>query len=234
MNVKEESEKADLKLNIQKTKMMATGPITSWQIKGEKVEAVTYFIFLGSKITADGDCSHEIKIHVLLGEKSYDKPRQCIKRQRHYFSDKGPYSQSYHFPRSYLWIWELNWKESWALKNWCFQITVLEKTLESPLDSKEIKPVNPKGNQLWIFIGRTDAEAEAPILWPPDVKSWLTRKDWCWERLRAGGEGDDRGWDGWMASLAQWTWVWESLEDSEGQGSSVCCSPCSYKETDTT
>ena len=94
-------------------------------------------------------------------------------------------------------------------KNWCFQIVVLEKTLESPLDSKEIKPVNSKGNQPWTVIRRTDAEAEAPILWPPDVKNWLTGKDpWCWERLRTGGERGDRGWDGWMASLTQWTWVW--------------------------
>ena len=94
-------------------------------------------------------------------------------------------------------------------KNWCFQIVVLEKTLESPLDSKEIKPVNSKGNQPWTVIRRTDAEAEALILWPPDVKNWLTGKDpWCWERLRAGGEGDGRGCDGWMASLTWWTWVW--------------------------
>ena len=94
-------------------------------------------------------------------------------------------------------------------KNWCFQIVVLEKTLESPLDSKEIKPVNSKGNQHWTVIRRTDAEAEAPILWPPDVKNWLTGKDpWCWERLRTGGERGDRGGDGWMASLTQWTWVW--------------------------
>ena len=88
---------------------------------------------------------------------------------------------------------------------------VLEKTLESPLNCKEIQPVSPKGNQSWMFIGRTDAEAEAPILWPHDVKRWLVRKKlWCWERLKAGGNGDDRGWDGWMASLIQWTWVWAS------------------------
>ena len=99
-------------------------------------------------------------------------------------------------------------KESWALKNWCFWTVVLEKTLESPLDCKEIQPVYPKGNRSWLFIGRTDVEAETPILWPPDAKNWLLRKDWCWERLKAGGEGDNRGWDGWMASLTWWTWVW--------------------------
>ena len=104
MNMKEESEQADLKLNIQKTKMMATGPITSWQIKGEKVGPVTDFIFLGSKITADHDCSHEIKIHVLLGEKSYDKPRQCIKMQRQHFANKGPHNQRYGFSSSHVWM----------------------------------------------------------------------------------------------------------------------------------
>ena len=106
-------------------------------------------------------------------------------------------------------MWELDHKEGWAPKNWCFWTVVLEKSLESPLDSKEIKPLSPKGNQSWIFLGRIDAEAGTPILWLPDEKSWLIwKKPWCWERLRAGGEGDNRGWDGWMASLTQWTWVW--------------------------
>ena len=103
---------------------------------------------------------------------------------------------------------ELDYKESWALKNWCFWTVVLEKTLESPLDFKVIQPVHPKGDQPWVFTGMTDVEAETPILWPPDAKSWLIWKDPDWERLRAGGEGDNRGWDGWMASLTQWTWVW--------------------------
>ena len=104
---------------------------------------------------------------------------------------------------------ELDYKESWVMKNWCFWTVVLEKTLDSPLDRKEIKPVHLKGNQSWIFIGKTDAKAETPILWPPDVKE-LThwKRPWCWERLKAGGERDDRGWDGWMTSLTQWTWVW--------------------------
>ena len=106
-------------------------------------------------------------------------------------------------------MWELDYKERWALKNWCFWSVVLEKTLESPLESKEIQPANPKGNQSWIFIGRTDAEAETLIIWPPDVKNWLTGKDPdAGKRFKAGGEGDDRGWDGWMASPTQWTWVW--------------------------
>ena len=103
-------------------------------------------------------------------------------------------------------------KESWALKNWCFWTVVLEKTLcwlrESPLDYKEIQQVNSKGNQSWIFIGSTDVEAETPILWPPDMKSWHLKRPWCCERLKVGGDGDDRGWDDWMASLTQWAWAW--------------------------
>ena len=110
-------------------------------------------------------------------KKSYDQFRQHIKKQRHYFTNKDPSSQSYGFSSSHVWMSELDHKEGWVLKKWCFWTVVLEKTLESPLDCQEIKPVNPKENQSWIFIGRTDAEAETPILWPPDVKCWLIRKD---------------------------------------------------------
>ena len=109
-------------------------------------------------------------------KKSYHKPRQHIRKQRHYFADKGPSSQSYGFSSSHVWMWELEYKESWGLKNWCFWTVVLEKTLESPLDCKEIKPVHPKGDQSWVFIGRTDAKAETPILWPPNVKNCLIGK----------------------------------------------------------
>ena len=137
------------------------------------METVTHFIFLGSKITADGDYSHEIKRHLLLGRKAMTNLDSIFKKQRHYFGDKSPSRQSYDFSSSHAWMRELDNKESWVLKNWCFWTVLLEKTLESPLDSKEIKSVNPKRNH-WIFIGRTDAEAEAPILWPPDVKYWLT------------------------------------------------------------
>ena len=134
-------------------------------------------------------------------KESYDQPRQHIKKQRHYFVNKG---QGYGFSSSHVWMWELDYTESWVPKNWCFWTVVLEKTLESPLDGKEIQPVHSKGDQSWVFIGRTDVEAEAPILWPPDNKE-LThwKRSWCWERLKAGGEGDDREWDGWMA----WVWV---------------------------
>ena len=122
---------------------------------------------------------------------------------------KDPSSQGYAFSSGYVWMWELDYKESWALKNWCFWTVVLEKILENPLDCKEIQPVHPKGNQSWMFIGRTDAEAQTPIVWPLDGKSWLIwKKTWCWERLKAGGEGHDRGWNGWMASPTQWTQVW--------------------------
>ena len=120
-------------------------------------------------------------------KKSYDQPRQHIKKQRHYFAHKGPDSQSYGFFRSHLWMSELDYKESWVLKNWCFWTGVLEKILQSPLECREIQPVNPKGNQSWIFIGGIYAEAETSILWPPNAKTWLigkdpdAGKDWRWE-----------------------------------------------------
>ena len=195
MKVKEESEKVGLKLNIQKTKIMASCPITSWHIDGETIEIVADFILRGSKITTDGDCSHEIKRHLLLGRKSMTNLDSILKN-RHYFTNKGLSSESYGFSNSHVWMWELDYKESWALKNWCFWTVVLEKTLESPLDYKEIQPVHPKGNQFWI--GRTDAEAETPILWPPDAKNRLIEqdpgagKDWRWEEK---GTTED-GWHG--------------------------------------
>ena len=168
MKVKEKSEKAGLKHNIQNTKIMASGPITSWQIDGESMETVRDFILGASKITANGDTA--IKLNDTSWKKSCDQPRQHIKKQRHYFAYKDPSSKSYGFSSSHVWMWELDYKESWALKNWCFWTVVLEKTLDSPLDRK-IKQVDPKGNQSWIFIGRTDAAAETPILWPPDMRT---------------------------------------------------------------
>ena len=170
---------------------MASSPITSWQIEGEKVKSVTGFIFLGSKITADSDCSHEIKRHLLLGKRAMTN-LNSIKKQRHHFDDKVLYSQSYDFSSSHVWMWELDHKEGWVLKNWCFQIVVLEKTLESPLGSKEIKPVNSKGNQPWILLGRTIAKVETPILDGP--AHW--KRPCCWEGLKANGEEGSRGWDG--------------------------------------
>ena len=133
---------------------------------------------------------------------SYDQPTQYIKTQRHYFANKGLSNESYGFSSNQVWIWELDYKESWAPKNWCFWTVVLEKTLESPLDCK-IKPVNPKGNQSWIFIGRTDAEAETLILWLPDVKSWLIGKDHDagkdWRQEEKGTTEDEMvGWHHWL------------------------------------
>ena len=143
-------------------------------------------------------------------KKSYDQPRQHIKKWRQYIANKHPSSQSYGFSSSHVWMWEFDHKEGWALKNWCFCTMVLEKTLESPFNCKEIQSVNSKGNQYWIFTGRTDAEAETPILWPPNVKIWLigkdpdAGKDWRQEEKRT------TGWGGWVASPTGWTWVWAS------------------------
>ena len=155
---------------------MTSSPITSCQIDGETVETVADFIFGGSKITADVDCNHEIKRRLLLGRKAMTNLESILKKQRHYFANKGPSSQSFGFSSSHIWMWELDYKESWALKNWCFWTVVLEKTLDSPLDCKEIQPINPKANQSWIFIGRTNVEGETPILWPP-YKNWVVWKD---------------------------------------------------------
>ena len=178
MKVKEESEKVGLKLNIQKTKFMASGAITSWQIDGEIVKTLTDFIFGGSKITADGDRSHEIERCLLLRRKLMTNLDSILKSRDITLPTKVHlFSQSFGFSSSHVWMLELDYKEGWAPKKWCFWTVVLEKTLESPLDCKEIQLVHPKGNQSWIFIGRTDAEAETPILWPPDAKSWFIGKD---------------------------------------------------------
>ena len=168
MKVKEESEKVGFKLNIQKTKIMASGPIITWQIDGETVEIVTDY-FRAPKSLQMVPAAMKLR-HLLLGKKVMTKLDSILK-SRHYFAHKGPSSQSYGFSSSYVWIWELDYKESWAPKNWCFWTVGLEKTLESPLDYKEIQPVHPKENQSSIFTGRTDAEVETPILWPPDAKN---------------------------------------------------------------
>ena len=154
--------------------------------------------FIVWRLLSNALCMQAIKLRKMLN----------LWDSTYYFANKGPYSQSYGFSSSHVWMWELDRKESRAPKNWCF-LTALEKT-ESPLDCKEIQPVHPKGNQSWIFIGRTDAEAEAPILWRPDVKNWLIRKDPDAGKDKARGEGDNRGWDGCMASPTWWTWVWAS------------------------
>ena len=161
--------------------------------------------------------------------------RQHIKKQRHYFANKGLYDQSYGFSSSHVQMWELDHKESWAPKNWCFWTVVLEKTLESPLDFKEIKPVDGKGNQSWIFIRRTDAKVEAPILWPPDVKNWFIGKDpdagKDWRQEKKGTTVDEMV--GWHHRLNGHEFM-QTLGDGEGQRSLACCNPWGRKELDTT
>ena len=140
-----------------------------------------------------------------LGRKAMTNLDSILKSRD--IADKGPSSQSYGFSSSHVWMWELDYKESWGPKDWYFWTVVLEKTLESSLDCKKIQPVHPKGNKSWIFIGRTDTEAETPMHWPPDAKNWLIGKDPDVEKDWRQEE-NDRGWDGWMASPTLWTWVW--------------------------
>ena len=167
-------------------------------------------------------------------KESYDKPRQHIKRQRHHFANKGPSSQSYGFSSSHVWMWELDHKEGWVPKNWCSWTMMLVKNLESPLDYKETKPVNPKGNQPWIFIGRTDAEAEAPVLWPPDTKSQLIGKDpdagKDWKQKKTVAENEMVGW---YHQLNGYEFE-QTPGDSEEQRSLACGSPWDCEELDMT
>ena len=195
---------------------MASGSITSRQVEGGKEEAVTDFLFLGSEITADGDCSHEIRRQLLLGRKAMANLDSVLKSRDITLLDKGPYSQGYGLPSGHIRLWELDRKEGRMPKNWCLWAVVLEKTPESPLDGKEIKPVNLKGDQPWIFTGRTDAEAEALVFWSPDATYW--KSPWCWETLRAEGEEGIRGWDDWTAPLMQWTWTWANSRRRWGTG----------------
>ena len=164
-------------------------------------------------------------------EESYDNPRKHIRKQRHYFTNRTLSSQSYGFSGSHVWIWKLDYKESWAPKNWCFWTVLLGKTLESPLDCKEIQPVHLNGNQSWIFIGRTDAEAETPIIWSLDVKNWLIGKDpdagKDWRQEEKGITEDEMvGWHHWLNGHE----FGQALGAGDGQGSLVCCSPWGCKE----
>ena len=204
---------------------MASGPIISWQIDGETVETVTDFIFLGSKISADGDCSHEIKRCLLLGRKAMTNLDSILKCRDITLPTKVRLIKAMVFPVVVYGC------ESWIIK----KAVVLEKTLESPLDCKELQPVHPKGDQSWILIGRTDAEAETPILWPPDAKNWF-----IWKDPDAGKDGrrKEKG-----TAEDEMTWWYHWLEGYEfeqaprvgdGQGSLACCSPWGRKESDTT
>ena len=158
-------------------KNLASSPITAWQIERGKLETVTDFIFLGSKNHCRWWLQPWNENTLAPWEKSYDQPRQHIKKQRHYFSNKGPSGQEYGFSSSHVLMWELDYKETWVPKNWYFWTVVLQKTLESPLDCKEIQPGHSKGDQSWVFFGRTDAKAETLILWPPHEKNRLIEKD---------------------------------------------------------
>ena len=204
MKVKEEGEKVSLKFNIQKTKIM---------------DGIQFHHFMANRWGSSGNSDRlyfpGLQNHcrwwlqswnektLTSWKKSNDQPRQQSKKQRHYFVNKGPSSQSYGFSSSHVWMRELDYKESWVSKNWCFWTVVLEKTLESLLDCKEIQPLNPKGNQSWIFIGRTNAEGEISVLWPPDAKNWLTGKDSDagkdWGQEEKGTTEDEMvGWHHWL------------------------------------
>ena len=190
MKVKEENEKVGLKVNIQKTKIMESGPITSWQIDGETMVTVKNFILGAPESLQMVTAAMKLKDTCSLEER-YDQPRQHIKKQRHYFANKGLSSQSYDFSSSHVWMWELDYKERWARKNWCFWSVVLGKTLESPLGWKEIQALHPKRDQSLVFFGRTDAEAETPVLWPSDVKNWFIGKILILGNIEGGRR---RGW----------------------------------------
>ena len=167
--------------------------------KVEKVEVVIDFSFLGSQIPADNDYTHGIKM-LTPWKKSCDKPRQCIKKQRHYFANKDLDRPSYGVSSNHAWMWELDHKDGWVLKNGCFWTVVLEKTLEGPLDSKELKPVNPKGNQPWILIGRTVLKLKLQYFAYLMCRVNYWKRPWCWERLKEKGEGGSRAWE-WFDSI---------------------------------
>ena len=226
--------KLGLKINIQKTKIMASDPITSWQIDGEIVETVTEFILGGSKVTADSDCSREIKRCLLLGGKIMPKLDSILKSRDITLATKVLIVKAMVFLVIMYGCenWTLKKAEPWridAFELWCWRRT------ESSLDCKEIQPIHPKGNQSWIFIGRTDAEAEIPILWPPDAKNWLigkdpeARKDW-WQEEKGMTEDEMVGWHH-QLNGHEFEWA---PGDGDAQGSLVCYSPWGHKALDMT
>ena len=168
-------------------------------------------------------------------KESYDQPTKHFQKQRHYFANKGPSSQGYGFSSGHVWMWKLDCEESWALKNWCFWTVVLEKTLESPLDCKDIQPVHPKEDQSWVFIGKTDAEAATLILWPPHAKNWLTGKDpdagRDWGQEEKGTTEDEMA--GWHHRLDGREYEW-TPGAGDGQGGLACCDSWGCKESDMT
>ena len=181
------------------------------------MEAVTDFLFLDSKITADGDCSHEIRRQFASWQKSYDKPTQYIKKQRHHFADKGPHSQGYGLSISHIQLWELDHKEGRVPKNWCLQTAVFEKTLESLLDARSnqsvLKEINPEYSLEGLML---KLKLQYLVTWRDQPTNW--KRPWCWQRLKAQGNKGDRSWDGWMGSLMQWTWTWAKCRMWWGTG----------------
>ena len=192
-------------------------------------------LFWGSKITADDDYSHDIKWCLLLGRKAMTNIDSILKSRDITLPTKAHLSQSYGFSSSHVWMWELDYKESWEPKNGCFWTVVLEKTLESPLDGKEIQPVHSKGDRSWVFFGRNDAKAETPVLWPPDLKNWLickdpdARKDWRQEEKGMTEDEMVR----WHHQLNGYEFGW-TPGVGDGQGGLVCCNSWGHKESDTT
>ena len=197
----------------------------------EKVEAIAYFLYLDSKITADGDCSREIRWCLLLGRKMMTNLDSVLIRRNITLLTKVHISQAYGLPSVYITLWELDCKEGRALKNWCLWTMVLEKTPESHLDSKDIKPVNLKGDEPWIFTGRTDAEAEAPVFWSSNVNSWHIRqisdvgKNWG-QKEKNMTEDEIVGQHHWCNGHE----LGQSPGDGEGQGGLTCCSPWGRKQ----
>jgi len=221
MKVKEKSEKTGLKLSSQKTKIMVSSSITSWQVDGETMGTLRDY-FLGLQNHCRWWLQPWNQRCLLLGRKVMTNLDSILNAET-LLCHKVLSSQSYGFPSSHVWIWELDYKENWTPKNWCFSTVVLEKTFESPLDCKEIKPVSPTENQSWIFIGRTYDKTEAPILWPPDAKNWLfgrdpdARKDWRQAEKRMA-EDEMVGWHHWLDGHEfEWT-----LGVGDGQGGLVC------------
>ena len=197
------------------------------------MKRVTDFVLEGSKITADGDCSHEIKRHVLLGRKLLTNLDSILKSRDITLPKKVCLVKAMVCSSGHVWMWELDYKESWAVKNWCFWTVMSEKTLESPLDCKEIQPVHPQGNQSRMFIGRTDAKAETPILWPADVKNWLIGEDP--DAVRDWGQKGTTEDEMVGCVINSMDMSLSKLRDlGDGQGSLACCSPWGHKELDLT
>ena len=207
MKVKEESEKAGLELNIQKTKIMASGPITSWQIHGETMETETDFIFLGTKITADGDCSHVIKRCLVLGRKAMTNLDSLLRRDIT-LPTKFCLVSAMVFPLVMYGCesWTIKKAEHWridAFELWCWRRLLRVPWTAKRSNQSILKEISPEYSLEGLML---KLKLQYLATWCKELTHW--KRPWCWERLKAGAEGDDRGWDGWMASLTQWTWVW--------------------------